>query len=118
MLVRIRKRVEHPLICTHPDTGRSYLHVTGNHMVGIKGMNDVEARPLLDMLNNHVTRPEFTCRFRWRKGSLAMWDNRCLQHYAVNDYAGFARTMLRIELPGGRPHGPVYGTAQAAELLP
>lgn len=106
MLEQIRRRIEHPLICTHPDTGRPILYVTGNHMVGIQGMNDLEARPLLELLNNHVVKPEFTCRFRWRKGSVAVWDNRCVQHYAVNDYAGFARTMLRAEMVGSRPFGP------------
>ena len=106
MLEQIRKRIGHPLICTHPETGRPILYVTGNHMVGIEGMNDLEARPLLELLNNHVVRPEFTCRFRWRKGSLAVWDNRCTQHYAVNDYVGFARTMLRAEMQGARPFGP------------
>lgn len=106
MLEQIRKRIDHPLVCTHPETGRPILYVTGNHMVGIKGMNDVEARPLLELLNNHVVRPEFTCRWRWRKGSLAVWDNRCAQHYAVNDYEGFARTMLRAEMQGTRPFGP------------
>jgi taurine dioxygenase len=106
MLEEIRRRIEHPLICVHPDTGRLILYVTGNHMVGIKGMNDLEARPFLDLLNAHVIRPEFACRFRWKKGSVAVWDNRCVQHYAVNDYAGFARTMLRAEMEGTRPIGP------------
>jgi taurine dioxygenase len=118
MLEIIRRRFEHPLLCTHPETGRSYLYVTGNHMVGIKGMNDLEAAPLLQMLNNHVLKPEFTCRFRWKKGSLAVWDNRSAQHYAVNDYAGFARTMLRAEMQGTPPYGPAKplatGDARAA----
>jgi taurine dioxygenase len=117
MLAQIRRRIEHPLICTHPDTGRALLYVTGNHMVGIKDMNDLEARPLLELLNNHVTKPEFTCRFRWRKGSLAVWDNRCVQHYAVNDYAGFARTMLRAEMAGTRPYGPAM-PRQTADSAP
>jgi taurine dioxygenase len=106
MLARIRERIRHPLICTHPQTGRPILYVTGNHMVGIEGMNDLEAAPLLQLLNNHVVRPEFTCRFRWKQGSLAVWDNRCVQHYAANDYEGFARTMLRAEMAGTRPYGP------------
>jgi len=97
--------VEHPVVCIHPETGRRFLYVTGDHMVGIKGMADGEAQPILDMLKNHATRPEFTCRLRWRPGSLAIWDNRCGLHYAVNDYAGFARTMLRCEMKGTRPFG-------------
>ena len=114
MLEKIRARIEHPLICTHPETGRPYLYVTGNHMVGIKGMNDLEALPILDMLNRHVTKPEFTCRFRWKKGSLAVWDNRSGQHYAVNDYEGFARSMLRAEMTGTRPFGPAMPLAATA----
>ena len=106
MLEKIRERIEHPLICTHPETGRPYLYVTGNHMVGIKEMNDLEAQPLLELLNHHVIKPEFACRFRWKKGSLAVWDNRSAQHYAVNDYEGFGRTMLRAEMTGTRPFGP------------
>src|SRR3546814_4105191 len=57
-------------------------------MVGIKGMSDEEAQPLLQFLFRHTSRPEFGCRFRWRKGSLAFWDNRCTMHYACNDYQG------------------------------
>jgi taurine dioxygenase len=64
-------------------------------------------------LNNHVVRPEFTCRFRWKKGSLTVWDNRCVQHYAVNDYEGFSRTMLRVEMQGTRPCGPANVAAAA-----
>ncbi len=111
MLEQIRLRIEHPLVCTHPDTGRPILYVTGNHMVGIKGMNDLEALPLLQLLNNHVTKPEFTCRFRWKKGSLAVWDNRSMQHYAVNDYEGFVRSMFRAEMAGTRPFGPAMPQA-------
>jgi taurine dioxygenase len=118
MLEQIRRRVEHPLVCVHPDTGRRILYVTGNHMVGIRGMNALEARPLLELLNNHVVRPEFTCRFRWQKGSVAVWDNRCVQHYAVNDYAGFARTMLRAEMEGVRPCGPASDGAAAFAASP
>jgi taurine dioxygenase len=104
-LALIRKKVEHPLVCVHPETGRPILYVTGNHIIALKGMTDLESRPLLDFLSQHVTRPEFTCRFRWTKGSLAVWDNRCALHYAANDYEGFARTMLRVELEGSRPFG-------------
>jgi hypothetical protein len=110
-LALIRKKVEHPLVCTHPETGRPILYATGNHIIGLKGMTDLESRPLLDFLNQHVTRPEFTCRFRWKKGSLAIWDNRCALHYAANDYEGFARSMLRVELEGDRPFGPAMAAA-------
>jgi taurine dioxygenase len=116
-LALIRAVYEHPLVCTHPDTGRPYLYVTGNHMVGIKDMSDLESRPLIDRLGAYITRPEFTCRFRWKKGSIAIWDNRSAQHYAVNDYEGFARTMLRVELDGGRPFGPAKPLPEAEPRL-
>jgi taurine dioxygenase len=105
-LAYINDVMEHPLVCTHPESGKAILYVTGPYITGFKGMSDLESRPLIDQLNRHAHRPEFTCRVRWRKGSLTVWDNRCTQHYAVNDYAGFNRKMLRIEMEGGRPYGP------------
>jgi taurine dioxygenase len=96
----VRQRVEHPLVCRHPDTGTPYLFVSGAYLVGVSGLSDKEGSALAEQLNQHAVRPEFTCRFRWRKGSIAVLDNRVTQHYAVNDYAGFARAMLRAELRG------------------
>lgn len=96
----VRKEGEHPLVCQHPDTGQPYLFVSGAYMRRIKELPLEEGLELVDRLNRHVVRPEFTCRFRWRKGSLAVLDNRVTQHYAVNDYAGFARRMRRAELEG------------------
>jgi taurine dioxygenase len=101
----VRKEAEHPLVCRHPQTGRPYLFVSGAYMIRIKEMGEAEGLELIDRLNRHVVRPEFTCRFRWRKGSVAVLDNRVTQHYAVNDYAGFARRMLRVELEGDCPPG-------------
>ena len=65
-----------------------------------------ESAPLLDYLLRHQVRPEFTCRFRWRPGSIAFWDNRCAQHNPINDYHGYRRLMHRITLAGDRPRGP------------
>jgi taurine dioxygenase len=96
----ISMKTEHPLVCRHPQSGRPLLFVTGAYLIGIKELSDAESSSLIDRLNQHVVRPEFTCRFRWRKGSIAVLDNRCTQHYAVSDYAGFARSMLRAELRG------------------
>jgi taurine dioxygenase len=99
-LALIRHEAEHPLVCRHPDSGRPFLFVTGNYFLRIKELPEAESDRLIEELNRHVVRPDFTCRFRWRKGSVAVLDNRCTQHYAVNDYAGFARRMLRVELRG------------------
>jgi taurine dioxygenase len=94
---------EHPVIRTHPETGSKVLYVNRAHTVGFAGMTEAESAPLLEFLFRHQVRPEFTCRFRWAAGSLAIWDNRCAQHYAINDYAGQRRIMHRITLAGDRP---------------
>lgn len=96
-------RVEHPMVRTHPETGRKSLFVNELHAVGIKDMTDGEAQPILGYLNAHMTRPEFTCRFRWRQGSLAFWDNRCTAHYAISDFDGMRRVMHRVTIEGERP---------------
>jgi taurine dioxygenase len=95
---------EHPAVRTHPETGRKALYVNRAHTVGFAGMTEEESAPLLEYLFRHQIRPEFTCRFRWTTGALAIWDNRCAQHYAVNDYAGRRRVMQRITLAGDRPN--------------
>ncbi len=94
---------EHPVVRTHPETGRKALYVNVAHTVRFAGMTEEESAPLLQYLFRHQTRPEFTCRFSWRVGSLAFWDNRAAQHNPVNDYHGFRRVMHRITLAGDRP---------------
>jgi taurine dioxygenase len=94
---------EHPVVRTHPETGRKVLYVNVAHTVRFKGMTEEESAPLLNYLFQHQVRPEFTCRFAWRVGSIALWDNRCAQHNPVNDYHGYRRVMHRITLAGERP---------------
>jgi taurine dioxygenase len=94
---------EHPLVRRHPETGRKALYLChGGITRRIAGMTEEESRPLLSYLINHATRPEFTCRFRWETGSMAIWDNRRVLHYPVNDYAGYRRVMHRITIEGER----------------
>ncbi len=94
---------EHPVVRTHPETGRKALFVNIGHTTQFKGLSEDESRPLLEYLFQHQVRPEFTCRFRWQPGSLAFWDNRCAQHNPVNDYHGFRRILHRVTLAGERP---------------
>jgi taurine dioxygenase len=94
---------EHPVVRTHPETGRKALYINVGHTLRFKDMSVEESLPILDYLFQHQVRPEFTCRFVWRPGSLAFWDNRCALHNPVNDYHGHRRVMHRITLAGDTP---------------
>jgi taurine dioxygenase len=87
---------EHPVVRTHPETGRRALYLSRSHTISFKDMTEEESRPLIDFLQAHQIRPEFTCRVRWSPGTLTVWDNRCTQHNAVNDYHGQRRRMRRL----------------------
>ena len=92
----------HPVVRTHPETGRRALYI-GGHCQRFEGMTDAESEPLLGFLQKHSTKPEFQCRFRWEAGSLAFWDNRCTQHYALDDYPTQTRIMHRVTICGDTP---------------
>ena len=94
---------EHPLIRTHPETGRKALFVSGLFTPRFKDMTEEESKPLIDFLMKQATREEFTCRFRWKAGDIAFWDNRATLHYALNDYSGYRRVMHRVTINGDRP---------------
>jgi taurine dioxygenase len=94
---------EHPVVRTHPETGRKALYLSRSHTIRFKDMSEEESRPLIDFLQSHQTRPEFTCRVRWSPGTLTIWDNRCTQHNAVNDYHGQRRRMRRLTVGAQKP---------------
>jgi taurine dioxygenase len=90
----------HPVVISHPETGRPTLYVNSNFTTRFEGWTEKESKPLLEFLYQHAARPEFQTRFRWEEGSIAFWDNRATWHYALNDYQGERRLMHRITVEG------------------
>ena len=96
--------VSHPVVRTHPETGRQALFVNRSFTTRIEGLSKLESDWLLGMLLEHAEQPGFQMRHRWREGDLVMWDNRCTQHLAVADYAPARRVMHRVTVLGDRPY--------------
>lgn len=93
----------HPVVRTHPETGKRALFVNRNFTKAIEGLSDKESAWLLQHLFDQAARPEYQVRFRWRADSVAFWDNRSCQHYAVHDYGQAMRHMERVTIVGDRP---------------
>jgi taurine dioxygenase len=96
----------HPVVRTHPENGRNGLFVNPQFTQTILGLSKNESTAILDMLYRHCQQPELTCRFRWRPGSVAFWDNRATLHYALDDYGDATRIAHRVTLRGDAPYGP------------
>jgi taurine dioxygenase len=93
----------HPVVRTHPETGRKSLFVNRGFTTRLIGLKANEGKALLNFLCEHMARPEFICRFKWREKSIAFWDNRCVQHYALWDYFPQVRHGLRVTIKGDKP---------------
>jgi taurine dioxygenase len=94
--------VEHPVICSHPVTGRRYVFVS-SVLTNFKGMTEEESKPIIDFLMARAIRPEFNCRLRWEPRTLGMWNNPYVLHTAINDYPGYRRVMYRTTVEGEVP---------------
>ena len=114
----VRRRemeAEHPIVRVHPETGERVLYVSPSFLKTIVGLTARESEVMLDLLWEHVVRPEYTVRFKWEAGDIAMWDNHATQHYAVDDYDDQPRLLHRITLAGEVPVGVDGRRSQAVK---
>ncbi len=109
---QVMEEVEHPVVRIHPETGKKALYVNQMFTTRFKDMTEKESRPLLDYLFGHAARPDLCCCFTWQQDSVAIWDNRCVQHYATDDYQEFERIMFRATIKGDRPSPKKKGAEQ------
>jgi alpha-ketoglutarate-dependent taurine dioxygenase len=93
----------HPLVIRHPETGRAALYANSVYTIGVEGWSPEESAQFLAPLFKHAVNENFTCRLRWEPRMLTIWDNRCTQHFAINDYAGERREMFRTSVKGSAP---------------
>ena len=100
---KYQQQAIHPVVRTHDETDKKSIYVNSIHTLSFDGMTPDESQPILNHLYDQVSRPEYTFRLSWEENTLAMWDNRCTQHYALNDYHGYRRVMHRIIVEGERP---------------
>jgi alpha-ketoglutarate-dependent taurine dioxygenase len=100
----------HPVVLVHPETGRKALYVNSSWVTRIVELTEPESRALIALLFEHIKQPDFCLRWQWRPNDLAIWDNRCVQHYAVPDYEG-ERIMQRVDTEGQKPKG-TFGYVQ------
>ncbi len=98
-IMRMPLASEHPLVCTHPETGRKMLFVNQAWTTKIRDLEPHESQSILTFLFEHATRPEFQCRIRWSNRGLLLWDNRAVQHRGIPDYEG-PRIMHRVSIKG------------------
>ena len=99
----IMDEVIHPVVRTHPETGRKALFVNDMFTLRFDGMSKEDSQPLLQYLFHHCVKPDLCCRFRWSENAVALWDNRAVQHYATDDYQAFERLMYRVTIEGDKP---------------